>query len=207
MRSSQWLLGLATASSTIVAVVAAGCGGSSSNGTPAKDAATDVTTDVVVEAGSEASVDATDESACTTDADITSLTIPDASIGDGGGSTDGCYACIQSTCGAQLTACNQDCTCKGDALTLFQCLASGQSTTACLGPLATGGFSDPAVLEIGLCLGGSAIGGTGAGCLAQCGVSIPDGGFFPEGGPPSDAGTDADHDAGHDAAPKDAAKD
>jgi hypothetical protein len=201
MRASQWLLGLAAASSTIVAAVAAGCGGSSNNGSPAKDAAVDVKADVVEAAPTvEASVDAAEETACEVDADISTLNVPDASIGDSGVSAEACYSCIQTTCGAALTACNTDCSCKSGALTLFQCLGTGGSIASCLAPLVSD-ITDPYVEELGACLLGSSSSlGTGAGCVAQCGASGLLGGG--DGGdaapPPSDASDDAAKDAAKD---------
>jgi hypothetical protein len=192
MRASQWLLGGATAAA-IVAAIASGCGGSTNSSSP-QDSGTDVTNDVVAEAApKEAAAETSTQdspAACVPDADITHLTIPDASIGDSGASTDGCYACIQTTCSTQLSACNADCTCNTAVRGFLTCVAAGGSTLSCGTSLATGGGS--AGLPLGLCVAGSAVpGGSGAGCLHACGVSLPEGGI-----PTGDGGGDAASDTG-----------
>jgi hypothetical protein len=192
MRASRWLLGLATTLATAGAVVS-GCGGSTSGGNnnTAKDSggAADVTAADVVDSGKPdvseaAAVDVVVQDtapACSIDANITSLNIPDAQIGDSSASTDGCYSCIQTTCPSQLSACNADCTCNNDVGTLLTCIGSGTSVITCGTPIISGGASDTAGLLLISCVAGSAFpGGSGPGCLAACGYSVATG---PEGGP------------------------
>ncbi len=184
MRASQWLLGLAT-TSAILGAVAAGCGGSPTSGTPVKEAGADVSADVAQEAATpEAATDS--GAACDVTANLTSLAVPDASIGDSGASTDGCYACIQSTCSTQLSACNADCTCKTDVVTLLECLGTGGSVISCGETLYATSGSDTAAIALLTCLAGPALGGSGAGCLTPCGYSLAEGGVLP-----TDAAADA----------------
>ncbi|HEY1697148.1 MAG TPA: hypothetical protein VGG39_33540 [Polyangiaceae bacterium] len=206
MRASQWLLGLATTSAIVGALsaIGPGCGGSTSNGGGAKDSGTpDVTAqdsskpETGPEAAAEASKDAPAESAptCTIDADITDLNIPDAEIGDSSASTDGCYTCIKTTCGSELSSCNTDCTCNGEVAGLLSCIGTGGAITTCGAGLLAGGANDPAGLALLLCVAGSAFpGGSGPGCTAECGYTAPpkgDGGGNGEGGGGGDGGGDA----------------
>ena len=192
MRASQWLLGLATMG-TVFGAVAAGCGGSSSSGGGTKDSGPgDVTAEKAVEAAVEAAPEAAAETgsdACVFDGSLTNLTIPDAAIGDSGASTDECYGCIQTTCNSQLAACGADCACATAVEGFLGCVAAGTSPTTCGTGLATSG--NTSALLLGLCVGGSAFpGGTGPGCLHQCGVTIPEGGIPTEGGG-GEGGTEA----------------
>lgn len=184
MRASQWLLGLATMG-TVFGAVAAGCGGSSSSGGGGTDSgAADVTAEKAVEAAAEAAAEASPETgsdACVFDGSLTNLNIPDAAIGDSGASTDECYACIQSTCGSQLASCGADCACATAVEGFLSCVASGTSPTTCGTGLATSG--NTTALVLGICVAGSAApGGSGPGCLHQCGVTIPEGGATEGGG-------------------------
>jgi len=194
MRTSQWLLGLAT-TSTIVAAVAVGCGGSTSSGNATDSgSATDVTTEHVEAAAPDTGPetappeDAPSE-ACAVDANLSTLMVPDASIGDSGATTSECLACIQSSCSSEVTACNADCTCKTDIVSFIGCVATGMAAQTCGLPLVTGG-NGPATALL-TCLAGPAFGGTGPGCLSQCGVTLPstDGGGN-EGGDAGDAASD-----------------
>jgi hypothetical protein len=194
MRASQWLLGGATAA-TIVAAIASGCGGSTNSNTT-QDSGTDATNDVATEAApKEAAAETGPEAAaetgptCVADADITKLNPPDAEIGDSGQTAAGCYSCIETTCGSQLSACNADCACNVAVVAFLNCVQGGGAVTTCGAGLATGGGT--AGLPLGLCVAGSAVpGGSGPGCLHACGVSLP------EGGPPGDGGGDSAGDTG-----------
>jgi hypothetical protein len=177
MRARQLLL-VVGGTSALVAVVALGpgCGGSGS--TTASDSGADgTTTDAEGEAtvpggdtgteasGPGASSDASAEAntlplICRIDADISDLNIPDASIGDSGISVGVCYSCITSKCGAQVSACNADCSCKENVESLVLCIASGSALTTCAGNAVTS--NDAATTELLGCLVGSP-------CLQTCG--------------------------------------
>lgn len=183
MRASQWLLGGATAA-TIVAAIASGCGGST-NSNPPQDSGADVTNDVAHEAAPEAAPEtgpeaAPEAAACVADADITKLNPPDAEIGDSAATQAGCYACIKNNCGAQLTACNADCACNTAVEGFLTCIYGGGTPISCAGPLAGAGST---AIVLGVCLGGSAVpGGSGPGCVKECGVTLPEGGLGDGGG-------------------------
>jgi hypothetical protein len=203
MRFSQWLLGGATAAA-IAGAIASGCGGSTNNNTPV-DSGTDVN---AADSPSEAAKEAAAETgpadagpdACTVDADLSTLQVPDASIGDSGATTAECYSCIETTCSTQLTACNGDCTCKTDIVQFIACVGGGGQILTCGAPLVGG---DPAALALLVCTGGSAaaqLGGSGPGCLKQCGVSLPEGGAGEGGAGEGGTGEGGGGEAGGDAA-------
>jgi hypothetical protein len=189
MRSSQWLLGLAT-TSAIIAAVASGCGGSTSGGSPQDSGAPDVTADHYEAAAPEAaaetgSMDAGPE-ACAVDANMASLMVPDASLGDAGATTSGCLTCIQTNCSSGVTACSADCACDTAVVGLLGCVASGASLVTCGTPLLTGG--DPTETALLSCLAGPAFGGSGPGCLTECGYAGMGDGGKKEGGGGQDGG-------------------
>ena len=125
MRAHRWLLAFATASTA--AATASGCGSTASSSGATDSGPADAVADLAVETGPDAAPDAPapQDAACAVDADIAALSVPDAALDDAGDTTAGCYACIQSGCGAELVICNADCTCKTDALTFLACVASG----------------------------------------------------------------------------------
>jgi hypothetical protein len=198
MRSSQWFLGLAT-TSAIIAAVASGCGGSTSGGSPEDSGTADVTTDHSEAAAAEAAaetgtMDAAPE-ACAVDANLASLMVPDASIGDAGATTSGCLSCIQANCSSGVTACSADCACDTAVVGLLGCVASGESVVTCGEPLLTGGDATETALLA--CLAGPLLGGSGPGCLTQCGYAGMGDGGKKEGGGEGGGGGD-----GGDAAPE-----
>jgi hypothetical protein len=162
-------------------MIASGCGGSSSNNGPTDSGTADVSVDQgAPETGPEAAVEAGGMDAamaCTTDADLTMLqNVPDAEIGDSSATDLSCYTCMQTNCATQLATCNADCTCKTDVLGFLQCINAGTSILMCGGSLIT----DTTALPLIACLAGSAaaqLGGSGPGCLKQCGVTVPEGGI------------------------------
>jgi hypothetical protein len=185
---------------TIVATIASGCGGSSSSGNGPQDSgAADVTAqdssqkEAAAETGPEAAPEA---AACVPDADIAHLTIPDASIADSGASTDGCYSCIQTSCGSQLSTCSADCACNSAVGQFLACVPGAANPISCVGPLAGLAQSNQAVGALTACVGGPLAGGSGAGCLKACGVSLPGGGDG--GGPDSGGDTGGGGDTGTD---------
>ena len=74
--------------------------------------------------------------------------VPDLAINDAGATTTTCLACIDTSCATQATACNGDCACAGNVVSLLICTASGQSAQACL---TSGG--DSAFTALALCTG------------------------------------------------------
>jgi len=194
MRVSQWLLGGA-ATAAIAATIASGCGGSTSGGGGGKDSGPDAAPTPEAsapEAAAEAGLDA--GSACTIDADLTQLDETDAEIGDSGATDIGCYTCIKVNCGAQLSACNTDCACNNAVVKYLACFQGGGSIVTCGAALATGGGSSG--LPLAICTAGSAFpGGSGPGCLHECGVSFPEAGA-PEAGATEAGATEAGADAG-----------
>jgi hypothetical protein len=182
MRVSQWLLGGA-ATAAIAGMIASGCGGST-NGGGEKDSGPDVgsvTPEAAApEAAAEAGLDAPAD-VCVADADLTQLQEPDAEIGDTGATDLGCYTCIKSNCSAQLAACNGDCACNTAVVKFLACVQGGGTIVTCGTTLATSGGTSG--LPLALCVAGSAFpGGSGPGCLHECGVSFPEAGPVEAGG-------------------------
>jgi hypothetical protein len=167
MRASQWVLGLATASA-IVAAIASGCGGSST-GSTSTDSGTDATNDVAHEA---APVDAAPpdtgpsdaaSEACAVDADLSTIPVPDASLGDAGQTAAGCVTCVQAACPNLVSQCNASCACKTAFVAFEACVASGTSLQTCAVALAS---------SAGLPITDFAC---AVGCATPCGVALPAG--------------------------------
>jgi hypothetical protein len=197
MRARKWLLGFVVAGAA-AGTIAAGCG-SSDNSSPAPvDSGSDHTTDtgmmMMPDVANETAAETGPEAAaCMIDANIATLMVPDADIGDAGATLPGCYACIQSTCSMQLNTCNADCTCNVAVQTFAQCVASGTSLMICGTMLAGGGTN---ALNLLSCVAGGNVpqlGGSGPGCFAPCGA----GGAL-DGG--TDGGTEGGGEGGSDAA-------
>jgi hypothetical protein len=104
------------------------------------------------------------------DGGLETLDVPDAEIGDSGATLPECYSCIESTCPRELAVCNIDCSCTMGVVGFVQCLYSGRSTIECGTQLA--GSGDPNTSTLTQCVGGQLAGGSGPGCLEQCGVSL-----------------------------------
>jgi hypothetical protein len=189
--------------------LAAGCGDDTVSNAPmdsgtAPDQTTADTSVPDTGTGVETSVaDADAGPACTTDADLTMLTLPDASLDDAGDTIATCIGCIMQHCGSQVAACNTDCVCNVAVQKFIQCVADGTDGGAltCGTKLALG--SDSNGLTLGECVAGPKFGGPAPGCLDACGQSAlgkGDGGgdsAAPEGG--SDATTDSAEEASTDA--------
>jgi hypothetical protein len=220
MRTIQWLVGFAGVGA-LAGMLVAGCGDDTA-ATPPQDAGTDHTT--VPEAspmpdtgagtdsgsGDDSATDAGME-ACVSDADLTMLMVPDAAIGDSSATVPNCYACILATCQTELTACSADCDCVAGVNQYLTCVSTPGTTGIGCGIMLAQG-TNPNGAALGLCVAGPAFGGTGAGCLAQCGVSVPveagteagtEGGT--EGG--TEAGTEAGSEGGEEAGPTEAGGD
>jgi hypothetical protein len=204
MRRGKWLFGCVLAGVAGVSM-AAGCGDDSVANAPMDSGAPDQTTadtsspDTGVEA---APADADAGPACTTDADLTMLTLPDASLDDAGDTIASCIGCIMQNCATQVAACNSDCVCNVAVQKFIQCVAAGTDggALACGTKLAL--MSDSNGLTLGECVAGPKFAGPPPGCLDACGQSAlnnGDGGgdsAAPEGG--GDATPDGAGDAASD---------
>jgi hypothetical protein len=173
MRASQVLLGLATASA-VVAAIATGCGGSSSGNTET-DSGTDATNDVAheaapVEAAAETGPSDAASEACAVDADLSTIPVPDASLGDSGQTAAGCVTCVEAACPNLISQCNASCTCKTAFVTFEGCVAAGGSLTSC--GLALAQSAGLSITDVACA----------AGCATPCGVTLPGGDGGHEGG-------------------------
>lgn len=177
MPGRSWWLGA-------VAVIAAGLvstGGCSSETSPAPagDASADTSPDV-----GDASVDAPpDVAACVSDADLGTLTIPDAAINDAGASTSSCLACLRSLCPTEIAACNGVCECRAVVVDLLDCVAKGGQLIGCFVQSSQGLPSSVTAIaqSLGLCAFSS--------CPKQCGA--PASGDAGPDGRPTDGSIDA----------------
>jgi hypothetical protein len=168
MRTIRWFVGLVSTNALTAALVF-GCG--TSGPAPAGvDSAVVPSPDGSVEAASEAGAESSPP--CPLDGGL--LYALEASIGDSDATAPGCSSCIVQTCPTQLVSCSADCTCEEQLLAFVACVADAGSPFACAVPLAR--TSDPAAGALAGCVGGGLAGGTGPGCLAQCGVDL--GGVF-----------------------------
>jgi len=173
MRASQWILGLATTAAT-VACVTSGCGGSTSGGPATDSGAPDVTADHAIEAAVEAAAEAAAPEAaadaCPSDAQITSIPIPDGSVPGSDASAAVCLECVETACPMLIAECNATCGCPQAFTTFEQCVATGGSFLTC---------AETDLLGTGLpetdftCA---------AGCISTCGVTLPTEGGANEGG-------------------------
>ncbi len=153
------------------------CGGDNN---PANDAGPDVTTaDVAPDVTKDVAAEATADASCANDADLTQfLPSADASVDvDAGGlNLTACTGCLKSSCGTDINACNQDCTCRQDIIDAVQCVAQGGSFQLCAG----GALSNSNALNLFTCALGS--------CSAEC---LP-----PDGGVKDSGVSDAQSDGG-----------
>src|SRR5689334_8451568 len=120
MSGMRWLMGVATGLS-VGCLVAVGCGGTTTVTTVAPiDAGPDTATDATTSPDATPDVvkDAPPPS-CVNDADLETTTVPDASIGDAGGSTAKCMACARKECASEIAECNKECECRELVSELF----------------------------------------------------------------------------------------
>jgi hypothetical protein len=165
MRKAQLIVG-----SVFVAGLVAACGSTSSNNPPGSQdgggADSGGATPGVDSGGDSAStVDAGQDSApsCVIgDADISTLSPPDASLNDAGASVGACIACAKTSCSADVTACNGDCPCNTALVCIFECIGGvGNTILTCAeqcGGLATVDSTEEALL-----------GCADSKCKAECG--------------------------------------
>jgi hypothetical protein len=180
--------------------MSAGCGDDTVANNPMDSGAPDQTTDQAspVDSGApEAEAEAAPP--CVPDSSLSMLMIPDASLDEAGDTIAGCIGCIMTNCGSEVTTCSGDCACNAAVQQFVQCVAMGKGALSCGTTLAQSGGPNATVL--GLCVAGPMFGGTGPGCISQCGASnLVDGGdaATTEGGG-SDAATDGSGEASTDA--------
>jgi hypothetical protein len=133
MRSNHFWIGMASTVSVACAIFA-GCSSSSSSDdtappvdsgvdSTAADAAPDVKADTgPVDTGPEA---------CAVDADLSTLPVPDASIGDSGATAAECVACVKTACPTLLPTCQMTCGCVTAFVDFEQCIGSGMALIGC----------------------------------------------------------------------------
>ena len=169
MRASQWLLAVATTAAT-AACVAAGCGGStSSGGNKVTDsgvadvvAADHVT---VMVAAPEAAMEAASDSPppCASDAQITSIPVPEGSVPGSDASAAACLSCVEMACPNLIMECNAICGCP-QAFQMFEsCVNAGGNVETC-------GEMD--LLSAGLQLTQLEC---AIGCVSTCGITLEGG--------------------------------
>jgi hypothetical protein len=190
MNAARWVLGLST-SFAVCASVATGCGGNQTPATIIDSGASDVTTEAAVEAaaetGPEAAPEAAVDAACVPDANLSTLTLPDAAIGDSGGNEQACSSCFQGACSMLITMCDQTCACVSAFQAFLACATVNTDGTAGLVTCAeTSGLAS--VQGFNIMSAGCAIG-----CVNVCGVTLPSGdGGGGDTGTTSDSGTAGD---------------
>ncbi|MGH7281544.1 MAG: hypothetical protein ACRELY_08485, partial [Polyangiaceae bacterium] len=110
------------------------------------------------------------------DADLNTLSFPDASLGDSGASVGTCLDCTRGSCSGQITECNKSCQCKNDIDDAVNCIAAqGGLNATCAGGLLGGG--DVPAQNLGECIYTA--------CQNECGL----GGFnFGDAGDAGDGG-------------------
>ena len=190
MNAARWVLGLST-SFAVCASVATGCGGNQTPATIIDSGASDVTTEAAVEAaaetGPEAAPEAAVDAACVPDANLLTLTLPDAAIGDSGGNEEACLSCVQASCSQAnglLATCNMSCTCVSEFESFLTCAQSNTSGLTGLEACGSGLLSIPGISISQLACA--------AGCVNVCGVMLPGGDGGGDTGTTGDSGTAGD---------------
>jgi hypothetical protein len=152
------------ARASLAAAVACGCGGGAGAGATSTPDASVGPVANGADAAADRSAEASSESCLVDSASL------DAFEGDldGSDAASPCITCIVQTCGMELTACSSDCTCDPLLIAFVACAADGGTAITCAQPLATADAST--VQALTECVGGVLAGGTGLGCLLQCGV-------------------------------------
>jgi hypothetical protein len=193
MRSRHFWMGLASTVSVTCAIFV-GCGGSSSDdsavNTPdtgpdvtAMDAAPDTAKldTGIVETGPEA---------CSVDADLATLPVPDAALGDSGATAPECVSCVKSACPGLLPKCQMTCDCVTAFVSFEACVGMGTSVTTCATTILLNSDTGLMLQDVECALG----------CEASCGIATPttDGGDGGDGAATSDGGDGGDGgDAAH----------
>ncbi len=184
MRLRSIVLVLASASTLAMGGLVAACGNTSDD--TVVDAGPDVTTqDAMPDVAPDVQDAAPPSDACTVDGDLNNLNVPNAAIGDAGGSVPACAACLKTSCSSDINDCNNLCECKGAIISLYDCLGNGQSLTSC-GLLAFAGVGSDTQA-----IGFSLIGCAQKNCYGECGLSA-----FLDGGAPDGGGDAGIQDAG-----------
>jgi hypothetical protein len=157
--------------------MATGCGDDTVANTPMDSGAPDQTTDQAAPVDSGApEAEAEAAPACVPDSSLSMLMIPDASLDEAGDTIAGCIGCIMTNCSSEVQVCSGDCACNAAVQQFVQCVAAGMGALKCGTTLAQSGGANATVL--GLCVAGPMFGGTGPGCINQCGAAnlVKDGG-------------------------------
>ena len=190
---------------TVVAGVAAGCGGSTNEtnnpggGGIVDSAPPDAESEAAIEAGPDAEPDveqpdaAPDQSVEDTsppdaeyqEGSLFDLTLPDVALNDSGATVQGCYDCASVQCSSDMAQCEQDDACRTLVLCLFTdgCIdGSGMGGVdtgcafTCVQKAGITSYTDPAVqVALGVA---SCVNNS---CQAAC--ALPDGGIPFDGGP------------------------
>lgn len=136
------------------------------SGTPDVNAQTVADSSVADGAGDP---DADDAAVCRPDASLVTVAPVDAALDDAGASVGTCLGCLKTSCGSQVSACNEDCACNGIFDCVFECLASvGASFEVCY--LECGGSPTGGGNTLETALGTCTLGSCATEC-AQCSVS------------------------------------
>lgn len=96
------------------------------------------------------------------DADISTLSPPDASLNDAGASVGACLGCAKASCATDVSACNTDCQCNTALVCIFQCI-SGVGNTLLTCAEQCGGIANVNAAEEAL------LGCAEKSCKAECG--------------------------------------
>ncbi len=173
MGARHRVLGALLFSSVFVGLVQ-GCGATESN---TSDAGPDTTEDrakAPVDTGADTSrskrdaasdaIEDTPSEACGIDADLETISIPDATIGSS--SVGLCLMCAKAGCNSEIEACNADCACKEALVEVLACVSAGTAFITCAEEAA----SEMNAEELGLCIYSA--------CPVACGIkaATPEGG-------------------------------
>jgi hypothetical protein len=169
MRSKHFFIGLASCVS-VACAISTGCSSSSSDDSaaPPVDAGPDVTAmDAAPDvAKMDTGVVETGPEACAVDADLATLPVPDASIGDSGATAAECVSCVKVACPTLIATCQMSCECVTAFVDFEQCIGTGQALFGCATST----------------LGGAGIGETQLACALSCEDECGVGGGGPDGG-------------------------
>ncbi len=172
MKTRLWLGALLVGfpMACVSGALGAGCGGSSDDST---GNTSDASQDVTAKDTSTADVVQIQDAGRCDDADLNTLSLPDASLGDSGASVGTCLGCTRASCSEQITECNKDCECKNGIDDALNCVAEqGTLSASCVGSVG----NDTNAQALGECIYLS--------CQNECGL----GGFSLDGGDGGDGG-------------------
>lgn len=180
MRARHILLLLAVASCSVTGLLVA-CGGTADD-TVTPDAGSDVTVDAPKDLGAPDVVVDAGPPPCATDADLFTISVPDANIGDTGVSVQACATCLKTSCKSDITDCNAVCECKDAIISVYDCLGKGKALQTCGIQNFLGAGQE--TQNIGV----SILGCASSKCKDECGLA--DGGLLPSDSGAKDASDD-----------------